>query len=137
MTRPHIKKCLLIVAITFGALAILVLSLPVAYFLFHKIWGDNFDSNGVSIHYAVQGKGAPVILVHGYAVNSGLNWRIMGVIDALSEDFQVVAMDCRGHGLSGKPHDPKQYGIEMAEDVIRLMDHLKIEKAHHVSDARM
>lgn len=41
-------------------------------------------------------------------------------------------MDVRGHGLSGKPHDTAQYGVEMVEDVRRLLDHLKIEKAHLV-----
>src|SRR5207302_6396416 len=44
--------------------------------------------------------------------------------------FQVIALDCRGHGKSDKPHDPAQYGPEMAADVVRLLDHLKIEKAH-------
>jgi pimeloyl-ACP methyl ester carboxylesterase len=47
----------------------------------------------------------------------------------LSSEFEVVAMDCRGHGKSDKPHDPKQYGIEIANDVLRLMDHLGIKKA--------
>ena len=44
--------------------------------------------------------------------------------------FQLIALDCRGHGKSDKPHDPKMYGPEMAADVVRLLDHLKIEKAH-------
>jgi pimeloyl-ACP methyl ester carboxylesterase len=38
----------------------------------------------------------------------------------------------RGHGLSDKPHDPAQYGVEMVNDVVRLMDHLGIAKAHVV-----
>jgi len=36
----------------------------------------------------------------------------------------------RGHGHSGKPEGEGAYGVEMAEDVVRLLDHLKIEKAH-------
>ena len=98
--------------------------------LLPRAYADRFDSNGVPIHYTVDGEGPPVVLVHGFAVNSVLNWRLMGVIDALAKGFQVIAMDCRGHGLSGKPHAPDQYGVEMAEDVVRLMDHLQIEKAH-------
>jgi len=39
-------------------------------------------------------------------------------------------MDCRGHGQSEKPHDPDAYGMNMIEDHIRLLDHLKIKKAH-------
>jgi pimeloyl-ACP methyl ester carboxylesterase len=41
-------------------------------------------------------------------------------------------MDIRGCGGSGKPHDPSKYGIEMMHDVVRLLDHLKIDKAHVV-----
>jgi pimeloyl-ACP methyl ester carboxylesterase len=43
---------------------------------------------------------------------------------------RVVALDCRGHGESDKPHDPEAYGNEnMAGDVLNLMDYLGIEKA--------
>jgi pimeloyl-ACP methyl ester carboxylesterase len=41
-------------------------------------------------------------------------------------------MDLRGHGLSDKPHNAQQYGMEMVDDVPRLLNHLKIEKAHVV-----
>jgi pimeloyl-ACP methyl ester carboxylesterase/diadenosine tetraphosphate (Ap4A) HIT family hydrolase len=52
------------------------------------------------------------------------------VIDALDDDYRVIALDLRGHGKSHKPHDPAQYGAEVVVDVIRLLDHLGIEKAH-------
>jgi pimeloyl-ACP methyl ester carboxylesterase len=89
-----------------------------------------FDSAGVQIRYTVEGKGVPVVLVHGYGINQEMNWVETGVTKALAGRYQVIALDTRGHGRSGKPHDPKQYGVAMAEDVIRLMDHLKIPKAH-------
>jgi len=42
----------------------------------------------------------------------------------------VVALDCRGHGRSGKPHHPEAYGgTKMPDDVMRLMDHLGIAEA--------
>jgi pimeloyl-ACP methyl ester carboxylesterase len=44
--------------------------------------------------------------------------------------FELIAFDCRGHGKSDKPHEQSKYGAEMAEDVVRLLDHLHIEKAH-------
>src|SRR5262249_23725638 len=53
-----------------------------------------------------------------------------GVIKALAKDYRVIAFDNRGHGKSGKPHDPKKYGAEMVEDAVRLLDHLKLKKAH-------
>ena len=85
-----------------------------------------FDSNGVKIRYIVAGSGAPIILIHPFATSAEI-WE--PVTKALSQNYQVMAMDCRGHGKSGKPHDPKQYGIEMVNDVVRLMDHLGIKKA--------
>jgi pimeloyl-ACP methyl ester carboxylesterase len=37
----------------------------------------------------------------------------------LARDFCVIALDCRGHGKSDKPHDASKYGNEMIEDVAR------------------
>lgn len=87
-----------------------------------------FDSSGVEINYAVEGSGPTVVLVHGFASSLQGNWRAPGIIDALvGAGRQVVALDCRGHGRSGKPHDPASYGgTQMADDVIALMDHLDI-----------
>jgi pimeloyl-ACP methyl ester carboxylesterase len=65
-------------------------------------------------------------------VDIGRNWAATGIIKALSRDYQVIALDNRGHGQSDKPHDPKKYGAEMTEDAVRLLDHLKIDKAHVV-----
>jgi pimeloyl-ACP methyl ester carboxylesterase len=91
-----------------------------------------FDSDGVKIHYVVRGKedGEPVLLIHGFTVNIETQWA--PVLEALAKDYKVIAMDCRGHGGSEKPHDPGKYGLEMARDAVRLLDHLKIDKAHVV-----
>jgi pimeloyl-ACP methyl ester carboxylesterase len=91
-----------------------------------------FDSNGVKIHYIVEGEGEPVVLIHGFTANIGAQWGIPGILDKLKENYHVIALDNRGHGKSDKPLDPKQYGPEMVNDVTRLMDHLKIPKAHIV-----
>jgi pimeloyl-ACP methyl ester carboxylesterase len=93
---------------------------------------DTFDSNGVKIHYLVEGKGEPVVLIHGFAVDIKTQWLLPGIVKNLAKDYQVIALDLRGHGQSDKPHDPKKYGLEMVEDVVRLLDHLKIAKAHVV-----
>jgi pimeloyl-ACP methyl ester carboxylesterase len=91
-----------------------------------------FESNGVKIRYVVEGKGEPVLLIHGFTASVEMNWGMPGIIKELSKDHQVIALDNRGHGKSDKPHDPKKYGQEMAEDAVRLLDHLKIPKAHIV-----
>jgi pimeloyl-ACP methyl ester carboxylesterase len=95
--------------------------------------GDkDFDSNGVKIRYTDQGKGEPVLLIHGFGANAEVQWALPGVLKDLAKDYRVIAYDNRGHGKSGKPHDPKKYGMEMVEDAVRLLDHLKLRKAHVV-----
>src|SRR3954469_11012898 len=93
-----------------------------------------FDSNGVKIRYVTEGTGEPVVLIHGWMGDSSTwgrdrsgNTKLKGV-----DGFRLIALDCRGHGKSDKPHDADQYGPEMAADVVRLLDHLKVEKAHLV-----
>jgi pimeloyl-ACP methyl ester carboxylesterase len=91
-----------------------------------------FSSDGVKIRYTDQGKGEPVLLIHGFGANVEMQWVLPGIRRALAKDYRVLALDCRGHGRSGKPHDPKKYGVAMVEDAVRLLDHLKIKKAHVV-----
>ena len=93
-----------------------------------------FDSDGIRIRYIDQGPrdGEPVVLIHGGFTNVEGQWVEPGVIDALDDVYRVIAPDLRGHGKSDKPHDPRQYGDAFVDDVIRLLDHLGIEKAHVV-----
>lgn len=94
-----------------------------------SIFAGDFQSDGVKIHYTVQGKGDPVILIHGLFSTAQMNWGLPGVISELAKTRQVIAPDCRGHGQSDKPADAGDYGVKMVEDVVRLMDHLKIQQA--------
>lgn len=87
-----------------------------------------FDSDGVQIRYIEKGEGEPLLLVHGFSVNTEFQWGQN--INLLARDFHVIAMDVRGHGKSGKPLGADQYGQAMIEDCVRLLDHLGIEKAH-------
>ncbi len=90
-----------------------------------------FDSDGLNIHYDIEGEGSPVILVHGFAASAEANWRAPGWIDHLIDcGRQVISLDCRGHGKSDKPYNSSAYnGDVMSDDVIRLMDHLELKKA--------
>jgi pimeloyl-ACP methyl ester carboxylesterase len=115
----------------FVALALAaVIGLPVTA---QPILEDKYlDSDGIPIRYVEAGVGESVLLVHGFSVDLDSMWRDTGVIAALAQDFHVIAMDARGHGQSGKPHDSASYGLEMVEDVKRLLDHLKVTQAHIV-----
>lgn len=94
--------------------------------------GQYFVSDEVPIYFTDEGSGVPVILVHGFAANANLNWRLPGIVDSLASDYRVITMDARAHGRSGKPHEAGQYGMQMVDDIANLMDHLKIEQAHLV-----
>jgi pimeloyl-ACP methyl ester carboxylesterase len=96
----------------------------------------DFDSDGVRIHYEVNGpeNGRPLIAVHGFASDYRLNWVGTRWQETLTNSgFRVIGMDCRGHGHSDKPHDEAAYAIEvMAGDVVRLLDHLAVESAAYI-----
>jgi pimeloyl-ACP methyl ester carboxylesterase len=77
------------------------------------------------------GDGEPVVLVHGFASDRVQNWRAPGWYQTLTgAGYRVVALDCRGHGESDKPHDPKFYGhATMAGDVVAVMQDAAIGSA--------
>lgn len=79
--------------------------------------------DGVELAYERQGEGPAVVLVHGFASSRAQNWRSTGWYGGLTAaGFSIVAMDCRGHGESGKPHDASFYGHDrMAKDVTLVM----------------
>lgn len=81
--------------------------------------------NGISIHYAIYGHGSPVIFLHGGLANADY-WG--NQVPAVAKHHTVILMDSRGHGRSTR--DARPYGYDlMADDVVALMDNLKIVKA--------
>ncbi len=95
-------------------------------------YGDEFNSAGVRIHYTVTGQGPPVVLVHGLESNAKINWQLPGTVAQLARDHQVITFDSRGHGQSDKPQQEGAYGTQMCDDIVRLLDHLHIQKAQVV-----
>jgi pimeloyl-ACP methyl ester carboxylesterase len=89
-----------------------------------------FDNEGVKIYYEIEGEGPPVIMIHGFASNIKSNWKVTNWVDVLKDDYKLILVDCRGHGNSDKPKDATQYGEKMNEDIVKLLDHLSIEKAN-------
>ena len=84
----------------------------------------------MKIHFEDRGSGEPVVLVHGFASNAENNWGITGWLELLARDHRVVALDCRGHGQSDKPHVAAAYASTLMEDdVTALMDHAGIRRA--------
>lgn len=85
----------------------------------------------IRLAYEVVGDGPPIVLVHGFASNRGMNWRTPGWYGTLTgAGRQVIAIDMRGHGESSKPHQQEAYEEgELARDIVRLLDHLGHDQA--------
>ncbi len=85
-------------------------------------FADTFTSRYVNIgslrlHAVIGGKGPPLLLVHGWPEN-WYAWRLL--MPTLARDFEVIAVDQRGIGLSGKP--PGGYDTAtLAGDLVALM----------------
>jgi pimeloyl-ACP methyl ester carboxylesterase len=92
---------------------------------------QKFNSDGVEIAFDIQGEGAPVLLIHGFASNSRVNWGETGWIRFLSENGRkVITIDNRGHGESEKLYDSSKYSaMVMASDAGNLLKHLGIASA--------
>jgi len=94
-----------------------------------------FNSDGVSIAYIDvmpdEGRGDPILLIHGFASNHAVNWvNTLWVKTLTKAGYRVIALDNRGHGQSEKLYDPEAYhSAVMAADAVRLLDHLGIERA--------
>jgi pimeloyl-ACP methyl ester carboxylesterase len=93
--------------------------------------GDLVVCDGVRIHWMEAGEGVPVVLLHGYTSCCDAGWFANGVAKELARTHRVIGIDARGHGRSEKPHDPAKYPADqMPADVIEVLDHLGVGKAH-------
>jgi len=79
--------------------------------------------DGVQLAFERHGEGPAILLIHGFGSSRMQNWKSTGWFGGLTAaGFSIVAMDCRGHGDSDKPHDEAAYGHDrMARDAIMVM----------------
>ncbi|WP_110930853.1 alpha/beta fold hydrolase [Paenibacillus bouchesdurhonensis] len=81
--------------------------------------------NGYKMHYIDRGKGTAIVFIHPPVLTSK-NFKYQ--IQQLSTYFRTIAFDIRGHGRSQPSEDGVTYPL-IVEDIKKLMDELKIEKA--------
>jgi haloacetate dehalogenase len=88
-------------------------------------------TNGIALSVHQAGRGAPLILLHGYPQNH-MCW--LNVAPALAERFHVIVPDLRGYGECDAPPDDDAHSIyakrTMARDITGLMDALGLPRAH-------
>src|SRR6188474_3823672 len=75
------------------------------------------DTGALRLHAVIGGDGPPLLLVHGWP-QTWYQWRL--VMPALARDFEVIAVDQRGIGLSDKPESGYDAGAQ-ANDMVALM----------------
>jgi pimeloyl-ACP methyl ester carboxylesterase len=87
--------------------------------------GRYADINGIRIYYETYGRGDPVLVLHG---GGGSLENMSHQIRALTPAHRVIAADSRGQGRSTDSEAALSYGL-MADDMLRLLDHLQIARA--------
>ena len=87
--------------------------------------------DGTALSCRMIGDGSAILLLHGFTMWCEM-WWANGVVDRLEEHCGMIVPDARGHGDSGKPTDPVQYGRNMIDDIERVLDHAAAPKAHLV-----
>ena len=84
--------------------------------------------NGLKLYYEIEGEGAPVVLIPGFAAGRWIWFKQTG---DLSRKFRVILFDPRGVSASDKPKGSQTIGL-LADDVAHLLQRLRIERAHIV-----
>ena len=85
------------------------------------------DVNSLHLYYEIHGEGTPIVLLHGGVLTIDLNFA--GLIPVLAKRHHVIALEAQGHGRTAdvaRPITP----ANMATDVVALLDHLGLERAH-------
>ena len=85
-------------------------------------------ANQLNLYYEINGAGQPVVLIHGLG-SSTRDWEAQ--VPALSDTYQVITFDLRGHGRSDKPAGPYQMS-QYAADLAGLLGALGLASAHIV-----
>jgi haloacetate dehalogenase len=92
---------------------------------------DRIALPGITLSVQQAGKGAPLILLHGFPEN-GLCWA--QIAPTFTDRFQVIIPDLRGYGQSDAPPDDATHDAyskrQMATDIVALMDQLGLPSAH-------
>ena len=95
--------------------------------LMERVEFGHADSDGVKIHFASIGEGPLVVMIHGFP-DFWYSWRHQ--MEALSSDFQVVAIDQRGYNKSDSPDGEENYDMRyLVGDVAAVIRHLGRDKA--------
>ena len=87
--------------------------------LYDRVEHGYVDNNGVKIHYATIGSGPTVVMIHGFP-DFWYGWRYQ--MEALANEYRIVAIDQRGYNLSDKPEGADNYAMPLlVSDVVAVI----------------
>lgn len=85
-----------------------------------------YTASGLRLHYDESGSGSPLVLLHGFGCHGGI-WA--DAVEVYRKHFRVLVPDMRGCGRS-EAAQPGFGPRELADDIVALLDHLQITRAH-------
>ena len=86
--------------------------------------------DGVKLYYEETGAGAPIVFVHEFAADHR-SWEMQ--MRHFGQRYRCITFSARGYPPSEVPEKPESYSQNRAtDDILAVMDHLKIQKAHVV-----
>jgi pimeloyl-ACP methyl ester carboxylesterase len=84
----------------------------------------------IDLHYEQSGSGPPLILIHGFSVNTAY-WTRTGVMDTLAERYRAIVLDMRGHGRTRVAGEPRGFDADtLSGDVETLANGLGLGRFH-------
>jgi pimeloyl-ACP methyl ester carboxylesterase len=85
--------------------------------------GNYVSLNGLKMYYEVQGKGMPLVLLHGGLADTGM---FSQLLPALEGYCQTISVDLQWHGRTADIDRPMSFE-QMADDIAALINHLELE----------
>jgi len=87
------------IAVALVVIGILASAGALGWWLTSRSEGQYFENEGTRLFLSDEGTGEAVVLLHGFAVNGDLNWRIPGITEALAQNFRVITLDAMKPGV--------------------------------------
>jgi len=81
--------------------------------------------DGITLHYAATGSGAPIVLTHSFLCDGSL---FTHQVAALERNHRVINIDLRGHGQSG-PSEAAFSVYDLVDDVVTVLDAEGVDSA--------
>ena len=83
------------------------------------------DINSIRLYHEIYGLGEPLVLIHGGLTTIG---EMQGWVQPLAKTRRVIAVEMQGHGRTADTDRPMSFAT-MGDDIVALLEHLKIPKA--------